>query len=38
METIPAYGGQLIICELTGVERETLLERVPSMDSRSVNV
>jgi sulfate adenylyltransferase len=31
METIPAHGGRLINRELTGVERETLLERVPSM-------
>ncbi len=31
METIPAHGGQLINRELTGVERETLLERVPAM-------
>src|SRR5438309_651106 len=31
METIPAHGGRLINRELSGVERETLLERVPSM-------
>src|SRR5438132_12238036 len=31
METIPAHGGRLVSCELTGVERETLLELVPSM-------
>jgi len=31
METIPAHGGRLINRELTGVERETLLERVPAM-------
>ncbi|MCI0487839.1 MAG: sulfate adenylyltransferase [Blastocatellia bacterium] len=31
METIPAHGGKLINRELTGVERETLLERAPSM-------
>jgi sulfate adenylyltransferase len=31
METIPAHGGRLIDRELSGVERETLLERVPSM-------
>jgi sulfate adenylyltransferase len=31
MEMIPAHGGQLINRELTGVERETLLERVPAM-------
>jgi sulfate adenylyltransferase len=31
METIPAHGGQLINRELTGVERETLLERAPAM-------
>lgn len=31
METIPAHGGRLIDRELTGVERETLLEKVPSM-------
>ncbi|HKY04939.1 MAG TPA: sulfate adenylyltransferase [Blastocatellia bacterium] len=31
METIPAHGGQLINRELTGVERETLLERAPEM-------
>ena len=31
METIPAHGGRLVSRELTGVERETLLERVPSM-------
>jgi sulfate adenylyltransferase len=33
METIPAHGGRLINRELTGIERETLLERVPSMPS-----
>ena len=31
MEIIPAHGGRLINREVTGVERETLLERVPSM-------
>jgi sulfate adenylyltransferase len=31
METIPAHGGRLINRELTGVERETLLERTPAM-------
>jgi len=31
METIPAHGGRLINRELTGVERETMLERVPVM-------
>src|SRR6185295_498642 len=31
METIAAHGGRLVNRELTGVERETLLERVPSM-------
>ena len=31
METISAHGGQLINRELSGVERETLLERVPAM-------
>jgi sulfate adenylyltransferase len=31
METIPAHGGRLINRELTGVERETLVEQVPSM-------
>src|SRR5215510_7582660 len=31
METIPAHGGSLINCELAGVERETMLERVPAM-------
>jgi sulfate adenylyltransferase len=31
METIPAHGGKLIDRELSGVERETLLERVPAM-------
>jgi sulfate adenylyltransferase len=31
METIPAHGGRLINRELTGTERETLLERVSSM-------
>src|ERR1044072_7222658 len=31
MEIIPAHGGRLINRELTGVERETLLERVPAM-------
>ena len=31
METIPAHGGRLISRELTGVERETLVERVPAM-------
>jgi sulfate adenylyltransferase len=31
METIPAHGGRLINREIAGVERETLLERVPAM-------
>src|SRR5437016_7666335 len=31
METIAAHGGRLINRELTGVERETLLERIPAM-------
>ncbi len=31
METIPAHGGRLVNRELTGVERETLLERAPDM-------
>ena len=31
METIPAHGGRLISRELAGVERETLVERVPAM-------
>ncbi|HJQ26014.1 MAG TPA: sulfate adenylyltransferase [Blastocatellia bacterium] len=31
METIPAHGGRLINRELSGVERETLLERAPAM-------
>src|SRR5215813_5255262 len=31
METIKPHGGRLINRELTGVERETLLERVPAM-------
>jgi len=31
METISAHGGRLVDRELTGVERETLLERVASM-------
>jgi sulfate adenylyltransferase len=31
METIAAHGGRLINRELTGVERETLAERAPSM-------
>ena len=31
METIPAHGGSLIDRELSGIERETLLEGVPSM-------
>ena len=31
MEIIPAHGGRLINRELTGVERETLLERAPAM-------
>ncbi len=33
METIAPHGGRLINRELTGVERETLLERVPAMPS-----
>ncbi len=31
MEMIPAHGGRLINRELTGIERETMLERAPSM-------
>src|SRR5215471_638502 len=31
MDTIAAHGGSLVNREVTGVERETLLERVPSM-------
>lgn len=31
METIPAHGGRLINRELSGVQRETLVERAPSM-------
>ncbi|MEW6126882.1 MAG: sulfate adenylyltransferase [Acidobacteriota bacterium] len=31
METIPAHGGRLINRELTGIARETLLERTPAM-------
>ncbi len=31
METIPAHGGRLINRERAGVERETLVERVPAM-------
>ena len=31
METIPAHGGRLVNRELSGVERETLLERAPDM-------
>src|SRR5215471_6478382 len=31
MDIIPAHGGRLIDRELTGVERETMLERVPTM-------
>ena len=31
MESIPAHGGRLVNRELSGVERETMLERVPSM-------
>ena len=31
METIPAHGGRLINRELAGVERETIVERVPAM-------
>src|ERR1051325_12123087 len=31
METIAAHGGRLINRELAGVERETLVERVPAM-------
>ncbi|HXG92933.1 MAG TPA: sulfate adenylyltransferase [Blastocatellia bacterium] len=31
METIQAHGGRLINRELAGVERETLLEKVPAM-------
>lgn len=37
METIPAHGGRLVNRELTGVERETLLERVPSMARIELN-
>jgi sulfate adenylyltransferase len=31
METIPAHGGKLINRELSGVQRETLVERAPSL-------
>jgi sulfate adenylyltransferase len=31
METIPPHGGRLVNRELTGVERETMLERAPEM-------
>jgi sulfate adenylyltransferase len=31
MDTIPAHGGKLISREVTGIERETLLERVGGM-------
>src|SRR5262245_16221209 len=31
MQTIPAHGGRLVNRELTGVERETLLERVSAL-------
>src|ERR1044072_6983594 len=31
METIPAHGGKLINRELTGIDRETLLERAPAL-------
>ena len=31
METLPAHGGRLINRELTGVDRETLIERAPEM-------
>lgn len=31
METIPAHGGRLINRELTGVERETLLDKTPTL-------
>jgi sulfate adenylyltransferase len=31
METIPAHGGRLMNRELTGVERETLLDKTPAM-------
>jgi sulfate adenylyltransferase len=31
MDIIPAHGGRLINRELTGIERETMLERVPTM-------
>jgi sulfate adenylyltransferase len=37
METISAHGGRLINRELTGVERETLLERVPTMPRIDLN-
>lgn len=36
METISPHGGQLVDRELTGVERETLLERVPEMTKISL--
>jgi sulfate adenylyltransferase len=37
METIAAHGGRLVNRELTGIERETLLERVPAMPSIVLN-
>src|SRR5258708_40186560 len=36
METIPAHGGRLVNRELTGVEREALLERAPGMPRLSL--
>ena len=36
MDTIPAHGGRLINRELGGVQREALLERVPSMQRISL--
>ena len=37
METIAAHGGRLVNRELSGVERETLLERVPTMPRIDLN-
>ena len=37
METIAAHGGRLINRELTGISRETLLERVPVMPKIVLN-
>ncbi|HET9530316.1 MAG TPA: sulfate adenylyltransferase, partial [Blastocatellia bacterium] len=41
MDTIPAHGGDLINREITGIARETLLEKVgamPGIDLRSREV